>query len=363
MTDRSFQRANDESRERLALLVAKLTPTQLATDLGEGWTVASALAHTGFWDRWQAGRWTQMLAGEWHAQDESILEAEHLANDSLHPFWAGIAATDVPSIALEAATRLDALIATAPDDLIDEILAGKSAYLVNRFRHRGDHLDHIERTLAAVAPLAAPIDDGYLARNEAALTRLRATLGRLASADLARAGSDGSWTIGQILGHLTFWDRFLAARWRAARAAGPAEQPGYFPHEVADMINEGLPSTWEAFASAAPDEVIAQTLAAAEEVDAVVAGLAPSIPTGAILAERPAMLDRSIHRSEHLAAIEEIVGTHLAVVERATSGRSQAGQGLAEYALILALMTIIAVSALLILGGGLSTILSVVGAR
>jgi Flp pilus assembly pilin Flp len=38
-----------------------------------------------------------------------------------------------------------------------------------------------------------------------------------------------------------------------------------------------------------------------------------------------------------------------------------AGQGLAEYVLILALITIVAVSALLFLGGGLGSILSVVG--
>jgi Flp pilus assembly pilin Flp len=37
------------------------------------------------------------------------------------------------------------------------------------------------------------------------------------------------------------------------------------------------------------------------------------------------------------------------------------GQGLAEYALILALVAIVAVSALLFLGGGIGSILSVVG--
>lgn len=39
-----------------------------------------------------------------------------------------------------------------------------------------------------------------------------------------------------------------------------------------------------------------------------------------------------------------------------------AGQGLVEYALILALIAIIAVSALMFLSGGLSSILSVAGA-
>jgi Flp pilus assembly pilin Flp len=37
------------------------------------------------------------------------------------------------------------------------------------------------------------------------------------------------------------------------------------------------------------------------------------------------------------------------------------GQGLAEYALILALIAVVAISALLFMGGGINSILSVVG--
>ena len=40
---------------------------------------------------------------------------------------------------------------------------------------------------------------------------------------------------------------------------------------------------------------------------------------------------------------------------------SEAGQGLAEYALILTLITIVAISAILFLGGGIDTILSTIG--
>jgi Flp pilus assembly pilin Flp len=43
--------------------------------------------------------------------------------------------------------------------------------------------------------------------------------------------------------------------------------------------------------------------------------------------------------------------------------RGQAGQGLAEYALILALIAIVAVVALLFLGGVISTILSTIGKK
>jgi Flp pilus assembly pilin Flp len=39
----------------------------------------------------------------------------------------------------------------------------------------------------------------------------------------------------------------------------------------------------------------------------------------------------------------------------------EAGQGLAEYALILTLITIVAISAILFFGGGIDTILSTIG--
>jgi uncharacterized damage-inducible protein DinB len=464
MTDRSFQRANDESRERLARLVATLTPAQLAVDLGGGWTVSSALAHTGFWDRWQAERWSAMLAGSWSAQDDSVIAAEHLANDALHPYWGGVDAADIPELALEAATRLDALVASAPDATVEALEGSPSAYLLHRHRHRGEHLDDIDRALAAAAPIsgdrtflernaasrrrlaslaerlrdedmalpteeggwtvaqalahmafwdrstaarwraaqaaaaegkpldpfgipyelleginpplvemvhawsgrlgtavareavsaaesvdaliasladgvpdvliadkpnfvgrwihreahleqleralaagrpaAAPADRSYVARNEVSLARLRQLAGNLSAADLAISSGDGSWTVGQVLGHLAFWDRFLAARWRAALAAGPGEQPSVFSHELADLINGGLPPTWQAFASAAPEAAIAETLAAAETIDSLIAGLPEAAPVEAVLAERPALLDRSMHRLEHIGRLE-----------------------------------------------------------
>jgi pilus assembly protein Flp/PilA len=46
---------------------------------------------------------------------------------------------------------------------------------------------------------------------------------------------------------------------------------------------------------------------------------------------------------------------------RAASGAPECGQGLAEYALILALIAIVAIVALLFLGGAISGILSDVG--
>ena len=119
MTDRTFERANDESRARLARLVERLRPAQLTIDLGGGWTVAAALAHTGFWDRWQAERWTEMLAGTWSAVDASVFASENLANAALDPYWSGIVPAGIPALALDAATKVDALIARAPDSMVE----------------------------------------------------------------------------------------------------------------------------------------------------------------------------------------------------------------------------------------------------
>ena len=326
MTDRSFQRANDQSRERLARLGATLTPARLAVDLGGGWTVASALAHTGFWDRWQAERWTEMRAGKWSAEDGSVIAAEHLANLVLDPYWAGIGSDRVADLALEAATKLDALIASAPDATVDALEGTPSAYLLHRHRHRGEHLDHIERGLdAAAAASAQPsadaaaqppnaaitasswADRSYLARNEASRARLRELLATLVSGDLSLAARESDWTAGQVLGHLAFWDRFLAARWRAALAAGPGAQPIVVPDELADLLNDGLPPTWNAFAASAAEAAIAETINAAEAIDRLIASLPEAAPVAAILADRPALLDRSIHRAEHIETLEHVL--------------------------------------------------------
>ena len=53
--------------------------------------------------------------------------------------------------------------------------------------------------------------------------------------------------------------------------------------------------------------------------------------------------------------------THLYVLITSLMTRDEKGQGLAEYALILALIAIVAIVALIFLGGQVKTILSTVG--
>ncbi len=316
MTDRSFQQANDRSRERLARLAAGLTRDLLRVDLGEGWTVASALAHVGFWDRWQAGRWAQMLDGSWRADSASFIAAEHIANEALDPYWAGIDADGVPGLAVEAAARLDELIAAAPDATVEALEGTPSAFLLHRHRHRDEHVDHIERSLAAAGrPIGAiaggPTDRPFEDRNAASRGRLVSVVGRLTRQDLARptsASEEGSWTIGQTLAHLAFWDRFLASRWRAALAAGPGAEPSFLPGELPDLLNSALEPMMAELAGSPGGGLLDEVVAAAEAVDALISRLPAETPIARLLADRPSCLDRSVHRAVHLDAIERGLG-------------------------------------------------------
>jgi hypothetical protein len=287
----------------------------LPTENG-GWTVAQVLGHLAFWDLSMATRWRLAAV---QAGESGIFEPASIPNDltdavnlPLAVFlnsWTERLGAYIGAQALAGAESLDALVVEMAARLPDG-LAAQRPHLVNRWMHREPHLDQLERALAAGRPTAAPVDRSFAGRNEASLAALRELLGRVSAADLGRRAGDGVWTVGQILGHLTFWDRFLAARWRAALAAGPGAQPSYLPHELADLLNDGLPPTWEAFSSGAGKGVIAETLAAAEQVDRIIAGLPESTPIEAILVERPALLDRSIHRLEHLGEVRKALAGH-----------------------------------------------------
>jgi hypothetical protein len=312
MTDRSFQRANDESQERLARLAAALTPTQLHVDLGEGWTVVSALAHMGFWDRWQAERWTEMLAGNWSAGDESVLAAEHFANEALHPYWAAIDAKEIPALALEAATRLDALIAAAPDATVDALEGTPVAYLLHRHRHRGEHIDHIERVLAAageaVPAQVGSADRSFVERNAASRRRLASVVERLRESDLRLPTEEGGWSVAQVLGHLAFWDRSMATRWRLAVSseAGVSSGPMGIPGEMTDAINLPLADLLDAWTVRVGLDVGAQALAAAESIDGLIEEIERSVPDSLVRA-MPNSVCRWTHREAHLDQVARAI--------------------------------------------------------
>ena len=143
---------------------------------------------------------------------------------------------------------------------------------------------------------------GYQDQNRSSRARLEAIRGRLTADDLART-DDGGWTVATLLLHVAFWDRFVLARWRATLARGETT-PIDVDDDLVDLINDALlPILVGIPLETAP----AHAVDAAREVDAAIERL-PARSVEAIAAEgRPRLLDRSLHRIEHLETIDRMV--------------------------------------------------------
>ena len=135
---------NERSRARLRALVARLGEADLARDVGDGWTVAMVLAHLAFWD----GRAGQ-IAERWLANgtdDEAPIDVPS-ANDGMKPLLAAVPPLEAARLALEAAERVDALVARFTPALVAAATTG-SAIRGNRSEHRLEHIQQIEAALA-----------------------------------------------------------------------------------------------------------------------------------------------------------------------------------------------------------------------
>lgn len=139
--------------------------------------------------------------------------------------------------------------------------------------------------------------------NARASAELRGLVETLSAEDLV-IDAGGGWTAAVLLAHLAFWDRWQVVRWRDAAAAG-LPVPADVSDNVPDLANAALEPTWRAL----PGEVAAAlALAAAAEVDALAAGLPDASVDAAVAAARPRLVDRSLHRLEHVAQIRRAIG-------------------------------------------------------
>ncbi len=140
------------------------------------------------------------------------------------------------------------------------------------------------------------------AANAESRRRLAALVGSLTPGDLR--ASTGAWTVAGLLVHLSFWDRWQVVRWTEAIRAG-AVAPPLVPDGLTDLTNAAMTPILDAVP---PERAAALALAAAEEVDAIVAGL-PEASVRAVADQgRPRTADRSQHRVEHIGQIERALG-------------------------------------------------------
>jgi len=147
VTDRSFDSANAEATAALADLVSTLSDADLAADLGEGWTVAMALAHMAYWDSFHLARWHHATASGASCPPPAADEVTRRANEALEATWRALPVAATVTLCLEAAAAIDVYVATLTDEQIEGARAAGGPNLVDRVPHRRDHSAQIARAL------------------------------------------------------------------------------------------------------------------------------------------------------------------------------------------------------------------------
>ena len=136
---------NNSQRARLEALVEG--GVDYTTDLGEGWNISVALAHLAFWDRRAAG-----LLHRWDVEGSLPDPVDvNLLNATLLPEWSALDPERAAQLASEAAVLVDAAVETLDPDKADAIVMIGNQFIVDRGRHRREHLDQIEQALGIEA--------------------------------------------------------------------------------------------------------------------------------------------------------------------------------------------------------------------
>jgi DinB superfamily len=141
-------------------------------------------------------------------------------------------------------------------------------------------------------------------RNLASRDQLRAVGTRLSNEQLLRP-IDPPWTAAALLAHMAFWDRFVHARWLHARQTG-SSLPVSIDDTATELLNQAALFEWLVIA---PRAAVEACLAAADALDALLESLEEETVTQVLREGRERLVDRSLHRGEHLETIERAFGT------------------------------------------------------
>lgn len=141
--DRPFVTENAQERERLLFLVARLTDEELSLPLGNGWTIAVALAHLAFWDLRSL-----FLMRKWKKSGVELSPIDiDLTNDSLLSLWLALPPRTAANLAVSSAEAIDRELEEASSDLITAIENLGEKFRLYRSMHRKLHLDRIDEIL------------------------------------------------------------------------------------------------------------------------------------------------------------------------------------------------------------------------
>jgi hypothetical protein len=147
-TDRSFIAENDAERERLRALVGRLSDDDLRRPMPAGWTIASVLAHIGFWDARTVAVMAKWDRGVTPSTADHEPEDVDWLNDATKPFFLALAPRDAANLALQYAEEADSKVAALSDELLAKARAAGPPFDLSRANHRREHLDDIDQVMA-----------------------------------------------------------------------------------------------------------------------------------------------------------------------------------------------------------------------
>jgi hypothetical protein len=141
--DRPFVSENDQARERLISLAKRLTDEELKLVLGNGWTIAVAMAHLAFWDQRSL-----FLMRKWKKSGVELSPIDiDLTNDSLLSLWLALPPRAAAELAVASAEAIDRELEAATPEMIAAIESLGEKFRLYRSIHRKLHLDEIEELL------------------------------------------------------------------------------------------------------------------------------------------------------------------------------------------------------------------------
>ena len=151
------------------------------------------------------------------------------------------------------------------------------------------------------------MDTGYNERNRLQTRRLR-ELCRLGDEDLLRPVGE-HWTVAVALAHIQYWDGRAVGALEAWRCHG---LPLTLWTDGEGVVNDVLLPVW---GECAPREALEQAIRTAAVLDLIVEDLSPE-EAEVVSAQRYRVLDRSMHRSEHLDEVDKALNVRLEKLAR-----------------------------------------------
>jgi len=146
--DRSYVDANRAALDRLKGFVEKASDADLAHPMNDGWTVASVLAHTAFWDLRVVAcidAWRPDGSGPVPTYDDPAVD---WINDAAKPLILALEPRVAARVTVEAAEAADRAVAGLSDELYERNEALGLLINPDRADHRLEHLDEIEQILS-----------------------------------------------------------------------------------------------------------------------------------------------------------------------------------------------------------------------